>query len=271
VTSDFDLPVIPNPDQIRVREFATVRRGYDPDQVRDYLNVIADHVQQMDRDLRSRKPAEPMSAGEHLAARLAAEEEAKAARQKQPFGDPYADLGKRFASVIETADREAAKVVEEAKEEANRILTAARTEADRIRVDAQARAEEARHEASEQLVRAREEADRIIGGLSGRREALITQMQEMQTRLLGVAKELETAVADRDEIIDKAMEARAERPSAFQRPTEQEPGAKKPDPVDPRYEDLWVSKEAKESKDDSVDIPDLAPIDLDFDDDTRAD
>jgi hypothetical protein len=31
-------------------------------------------------------------------------------------------------------------------------------------------------------------------------------------------------------------------------------------PVDPRYEDLWVQK------DDSIELPDLASIDLDFDD-----
>jgi hypothetical protein len=30
--------------------------------------------------------------------------------------------------------------------------------------------------------------------------------------------------------------------------------------VDPRYEDLWVTKDA------SIDLPDLASIDLDFDD-----
>jgi hypothetical protein len=35
------------------------------------------------------------------------------------------------------------------------------------------------------------------------------------------------------------------------------------DVVDPRYEDLWASEPA------TVDIPDLAPIDVDFDDEAR--
>ena len=261
MTNDLDLPIVPSAEQIRMREFATIRRGYDPDQVRDYLRQIADHVGTMERDLRARKGPAPsqMTPGEHLAAQVAAAE-----TRPQPFGDPYADLGKRFATMIESADREATKVLEEARTEAARILDQARTEADRIRVDAQARAEEARHEASEALVRAREEADRIIGGLSGRREALITQMQEMQSRLLGVAKELESAVAGRDEMIERGVASRTERPAAAS-PT---PTPRRTEPVDPRYEDLWVSKE---SKDEQVDIPDLAPIDLDFDDDTRAD
>ena len=252
MTSDLDLPIVPSAEQIRTREFATIRRGYDPDQVRDYLHQIADQVGVMERDLRTRKEkSRSLSPGESLAAQVAAEQ----TRAPQPFGDPYADLGKRFATLIETADREATKVVTEATEEATRVLDQARSEADRIRVDAQARAEEARHEASEALVRAREEADRIIGSLSGRREVLVSQMQEMQSRLLGVAKELETAMTDRDETIEKAMTERSARAT----PREGR------DPVDPRYDDLWVSQEK------AVDIPDLAPIDLDFDDDNRAD
>jgi cell division initiation protein len=252
VNSDLDLPIVPSAEQIRRREFATVRRGYDPDQVRDYLHQVADQVSVMERDLRMRKPpaSAPMTPGEHLAAQVAAAEDARTAK---PFGDPYADLGKRFATMIEQADRESTKVVEEAKTEAARILDQARSEADRIRVDAQARAEEARHEASEALVRAREEADRIIGGLSGRRQALVSQMQEMQTRLLGVAREIESAVQERDDTIDRAVAARSER---------------SPEPVDPRYEDLWVSREPRSAP---IDIPDLAPIDLDFDDENRTD
>jgi cell division initiation protein len=285
VNSDLDLPILPSAEQIRRREFATVRRGYNPDQVRDYLGQVADQVATMERDLRSRKGSTatpsslaggPMTPGEHLAAQVAAEESrrSKDPRERQPFGDPYADLGKRFASMIEAADAEATKVVDEAKQEANRILEQARSEADRIRVDAQARAEEARQEASVALVRAREEADRILGGLSGRRETLVKQMQDMQTRLLDVAQELETAMADRDETIEKAVAARTEHPSSSPREqpssSREQPQPKRaPEPVDPRYEDLWVSK--SDATPGPVDIPDLEPIDLDFGEDPKRD
>ncbi len=80
------------------------------------------------------------------------------------------------------------------------MLNEARSEADRIRVDAQARAEEARQQGTELLERAKQEADRVLLGLSERRETLVQHLQDMQTRLVGVAKELEVAIEDPDGI-----------------------------------------------------------------------
>jgi len=45
--SELDLPLLPNADQIRRRMFATVRRGFDPDQVREYLKQVADQVENL--------------------------------------------------------------------------------------------------------------------------------------------------------------------------------------------------------------------------------
>jgi vacuolar-type H+-ATPase subunit H len=174
--------------------------------------------------------------------------------------DAYAKLAARFGRMIESADREATAVVEEAKADASRILGEARTEADRVRVDAQARAEEARQNGSEELIKAKREADRILGTLANRRESLVTQMQEMQTRLLTVAKDLEVAMDEREAMSGPAAASSAMPSSA----PSTSPQGRKPsgdDLVDPRYEDLWTS-----GKDDAVDIPDLAPMDLDFDD-----
>jgi hypothetical protein len=133
-------------------------------------------------------------------------------------------------------------------------------------------------------VKAREEADRILGGLSQRRETLMSQMQDMQTRLLSVASDLESAMKERGSSPASPETASAEPPPpapaspapAFQRPAspfephEGSPEARKlgsgetdDEIVDPRYEDLWTSPGK------SVDIPDLAPIDLDFDDEAR--
>ena len=39
-STEFDMTVAPSAEQIRKREFATVRRGYDADQVRDYLRQV---------------------------------------------------------------------------------------------------------------------------------------------------------------------------------------------------------------------------------------
>src|SRR5436853_5666230 len=53
--SDLDLPLLPSADQIRRRKFATVRRGYDPDQVDDYLKQVAEQVEALETDLRDER------------------------------------------------------------------------------------------------------------------------------------------------------------------------------------------------------------------------
>jgi vacuolar-type H+-ATPase subunit H len=178
-----------------------------------------------------------------------------AAEAKQ---DPYEGFTTRMADLIRAADEQAQKLLADAHSEAARTLSEARSEADRIRTDAQSRAEEARYQGSEALRRAREEADRALTGLSSRREKLILQLQEMQSRLLGVARELETAI---DPAGDPASEIFSERPSSsaplsspIATPAPPRPPSPDPitpaglptsggssDPVDPRYEDLWAS------------------------------
>jgi DivIVA domain-containing protein len=309
MTSDLDLPLLPSAEQIRRREFATVRRGYDPDQVRDYLGQVATQVETLEKDLRENKlrgqAKSPMSPGEALASKVAEEDTALAAQPPAPpqvlpaapaHDDAYERLSARFATMIEAADREATKIVDEAKAEAQRLLTEARTEADRIRVDAQARAEEARQRGSEELAKAKEEADRTLGSLATRREALVRQMHDMQTKLLAVAHDLDISMQERDQAERSSAAAPAAAASAPSTTTERaaqtapqvipepepeieaEPKAEtetKPDTkprgfdddlVDPRYEDLWASNDTG-----SVEIPDLATIDVDFDDDTRKD
>src|SRR5436190_7505357 len=68
--NDLDLPLLPSAEQIRRREFATVRRGYDPDQVREYLQGVAGQVETLERELRERRKTPPSpSPGETLAGR----------------------------------------------------------------------------------------------------------------------------------------------------------------------------------------------------------
>jgi DivIVA domain-containing protein len=250
MTSDLDMPLLPSAEQIRRREFATIRRGYDPDQVRDYLQQVAEQVETLEHEIRDRKMAAEADAGPV----------ARASVETAPTDeDAYEALAKRFSGLIETADKEASRILEEAKAEAEHLLDQARSEADRIQVDAQARAEEARHQGTEALGKAREEADRILSTLTQRRESLVRQMHEMRTRLLAVAEDLETEMDEAS-----ASDPAAGRPVG----TALRPGSDDDDDdiVDPRYEDLWVSSSEDPS---TVDIPDLASIDLDVDDDAR--
>jgi DivIVA domain-containing protein len=249
-TSDLDMPLLPSSEQIRRREFATVRRGYDPQQVRMYLTSIADQVETLERELSQLR----METDAAVARREAAAEPAPAGDETD---DPYDALSKRFANLIEIADQEAARTIEDARREAAHALEEARSEADRIRVDAQAHAEEARQEGSDLLERARIESERVLAGLADRRQALLDQLQEMRTTLLAAADELALPLEDAEAHADDGVADDGVADGAIR--AELEAGSQPDAIVDPRYEDLWVSPE-------SVELPDLAAIDLDFDD-----
>ena len=176
--TNLDLPVLISAEQIRRREFVTIRRGYDPDQVRAYLVQLADQIELMRVLLRD------------------AQAEAQTARRttEQPRQDPYQQLGERVASVIREADHVAEAITGEAHRDAERVTREARADADRIRTDAQSKAEESRSRAETAVRTARQEADRTIAGLSTRRDALVDQIASMQERLIGVARDLESAM-----------------------------------------------------------------------------
>jgi DivIVA domain-containing protein len=257
-TSDLDMPLLPSAEQIRRREFATVRRGYDPQQVRTYLASIAKQVGTLEREL-SQLRLEVGSA----AARgdgPTATPPPTSAPASSGTGDPYDALSKRFAALIEMADQEAERILENARTESELALDEARTEADRIRVDAQAHAEESRQEGTELLERARTESSRVLAGLGERRRELIGQLEEMRSKLLTVAEDLVVP-------IEEAASAEAEDAGLVQpiAGAGGDDGAQAGNadegetPLDPRYEDLWVHK------DPSIEIPDLAAIDLEFD------
>lgn len=257
-STDLDLPLLPSADQIRRREFATIRRGYDPEQVREYLVMISRQVEILERELRE--------------ARLHATPSAEVVTVPEPREDPYERLAARMADVLRTSDEQAEHILQEAQEEATLTLSEARSEADRIRVDAQSQAEEARHEGGEVLRNAEEEAERILSTLSARRETLVEQLQQMQSRLIGVAQELETAIVGDDDVFeeqdleDSTEESAGDPETLIDEPLfdEDESGetteaAGETGLVDPRYEDLWVSPDAA-----ALDLGDLT---LDVEDD----
>lgn len=276
--TNLDLPVLISAEQIRRREFVTIRRGYDPDQVRAYLGQLADQIELMRVLLRD------------------AQADAQTARRTtaQPRQDPYEQLGERVASVIREADHAAEAITGEAHRDAERVTREARADADRIRTDAQAKAEEARSRAEAAVRTARQEADRTIAGLSTRRDALVDQIASMQERLIGVAHDLESAmdvqftipdIPPIKDLLDEPAEGAAAdenaaskgfapsaevwgdvgdpsevEASAAPEPTVVVAGAGDDDPSihDPSYEELWEGTGAMK-----LDIPTL---DLDWDD-----
>lgn len=264
MATEIDLPFLPSAAQIRRREFASVRRGYDPDQVREYLTQVAEQIETLEQEVRESKlqPAEgPKSEGP--------------ARPADPPSseDPYERLSKRLATLLATADKEAEGLLGEAKADAARMLDDARAEADRIRVDAQARAEEARQQGNELLERAKQEADRVLLGLSERRETLVQHLQDMQTRLVGVAKELEVAIED-PQGADRSRAAGVEMSKADSEPAASPASASSNAPGDPEHRADPESSDGIDGlegmlPDDAIDMPGIPPLELDFDDDSE--
>ncbi len=238
--SDQDmLPPPPSAEQIRRREFATIRRGYDPEQVRTYLSSVADQIELLERELNQLR----LEASSAAARNDQMADPATASSPAPPAEDPYEALSKRFAGLIETADHEAQAILENAKSEAKRALDEARSEADRIKVDAQAHAEEGRQEVADLLERATTEADRVLSTLAERRRSLATQLEEMRGKLIAMAEDLAPP-------IEEAARADAEDNEVAE-VSDQDAEA----PVDPRY-DFSVKKEG------SLEIPDLEPLDV---------
>jgi DivIVA domain-containing protein len=269
VATDIDLPILPSAAQIRRREFASVRRGYDPDQVRDYLGQVAEQLKGLEQQLQEAR----LQAGV-----------AGSPPGPLPSEDPYERLAKRLTTLLATADHEAEGILGEARADAGRMVNEARTEADRIRVDAQAHAEEARQQGNELLERAKQEADRVVVGLSTRRENLVQQLQDMQSRLIGVAKELEVAI---DDPIPTPQPIPAERPVAEAAPQAATavPAVEEPTPSSPpgateqeqtgegHSSDHGDTVDSLEGMlaDDGLDLPDMKSLKLDFEDDSDDD
>jgi DivIVA domain-containing protein len=194
--SSFDLPHEPSGEQIRGREFSPARRGYDPDQVRDYLYSLAERFESMDLELQETRRSMQQ-------AEARASQGATASPEAEPEEDPYEAFGKRVAGVLAAADKEGARILKEAKAEAKQIVEEARSEAAQIRVDADGHADVTKAEAGGLLEQAREEADRTLADLAGRRRVLAGQLEAMQSRLLDAAKTIGAIMEDPD--VDTAM------------------------------------------------------------------
>ena len=274
-STELDLPVLVTPEQIRRREFVTTRRGYDVEQVRDYLDQLAGQVGQMESMLRS------------VMLQAGAAERAETG----PRADPYERLAERVADVLRTTDREADRIRREAKDDAERILRDARADADRVRLDAQAKAEQSREEADRALREAKSRADRTITGLANRRDALVEQLAAMQERLVGVAQELEAAIERPDDVaaeVAAEMQSGVEDAPALDQEADGGPEHSTPSaepgpsaPVDtttrlidlgappPTVEELWESADPHD-----LQIPEIPPLELDWhdaEDDDRPD
>src|SRR5262245_55643233 len=141
---DMDVTTRREAGSIRTRRFATVRKGYDPDQVHHYLEQVADWVDDLETDLATaraelRTMPVPRAVPEHMQPTVTSGQ-----------ADPFAALGTRVADLLRSAEDHARSIREEADASAERTLEEAREEALRVRRRAQEESEAVREAAEEQ-------------------------------------------------------------------------------------------------------------------------
>ena len=218
-TWESELPSSASAGWLNLPTFATVRRGYDPAQVMEYVTRLTDHLDALRNEVR-RLQAESSQRD------VTREEHAPTAQdQYEGVGARVADLMRTFDQDVEKlrqdAEEEAGRIVAEARSEADRIQqetqrlhgeaaakaervqAKARTEADRIRLDAQSKAEDVRLQATEALRDAQKESDKVLSSLASRHEALMEELRVIRDRMVDTTRGIEATIeaAVREEVV----------------------------------------------------------------------
>jgi cell division septum initiation protein DivIVA len=243
-TWESGLPSSATAGSLNLPTFATVRRGYDPDQVLEYVTRLTDHLDALATEVRQLQA--------ELSQRdVAQEEQASGAKDEyEGVGARVADLMRTFDQDVERlrqdAETEAGRIVAEARSEADRIQheaersrgeaaakaervqAKAETEADRIRLDAQSKAEDVRRQAEEALREAKKESERFISSLASRREALMEELRVIRDRMVDATRGIEATIEDalRDQIVivgEAPEEESADEPADLASSTEANP------------------------------------------------
>jgi hypothetical protein len=176
-TADVELFGPPDADGTYPR-FTTVLRGFDPDQVRDYILRLAARVEALEAELEETRAQRDTARKHYGAAR----------------DDAYNELGQRMADVLRMADHQADKIRREADEESKQRVSQSKQLAQQIEREADERAERLRAEGEETLQRARIERDELLGGLTATRDLALADLSATRDHLTGIVERLNIAM-----------------------------------------------------------------------------
>ncbi len=122
------------PDDVARHTFANVRRGFDPSEVRDYLESIA--VALRTTAEREQQLLDELADAERRASNPVLDEPTLTAAVGQETARVLHSAHEVADEMVANAEAEAARLLGEATEEAERLLTAATEEADRVQTAA---------------------------------------------------------------------------------------------------------------------------------------
>jgi cell division septum initiation protein DivIVA len=205
--------------------FDTVRRGYAPDQVAEYLQRVATFVLSLEARL-----TETMS---ELLETKRERDDARAALEASAAQDPSDGASDRVTQLVQTFDHEVSGLLRDAeieaerlrsdvrmeadrilvlaRQEAKRVIGEADAEAERIRADARMLERESQIRAGRLIIEAREEADRAESHLGTVRGRMLDTFRDIRERTITALGEVEAvieggATSDRVVIVDEAVE-----------------------------------------------------------------
>jgi DivIVA domain-containing protein len=206
------------PDDVARHSFGTVRRGFDPGEVRAYLESLAAGLRGVAE--RERELLEQLGAAED--------------RARHPVFDDSmltSALGNETARVLQSAHEVAAEMVAKAEAEAARLLTEASAEIEQNRTRTEARlaelsaaaeaaalelSEATRQEANATMATARNEADALLDQARDECRGMVDEAQALRTRVLGdlskrrkvLHAQIEQLRAGRERLAQTVLDAR---------------------------------------------------------------
>jgi DivIVA domain-containing protein len=198
--------------------FAIVRRGFDADEVKAYLQSVARSMEEF--ELREQELREALAAADERAAHPVVDE-----------ATLTASLGQHSAQILRHAHEEAARILVEAQEGASSLLREAQNEANEIQARSEGAsaervaeaelmvantAQEARAEGDQIRGEARADADEVIARAKEEGRALLEQVQDARKRILSdlasrrraLSMQIEQLRAARDEMAAAVSGAR---------------------------------------------------------------
>lgn len=195
------------PQTIRDAGFATVRRGYDPDEVESFKARIADALEQVQRqatDMETRARA--------AVAKLQELSRQAAARQPEPASSAPAagakgELQETISRTLLLAQRTADATLADAREHAAALLAQGQEEAARLLDSARSMAartiDDARHDARRSAEDERVRAENEVHALLARRDFLLADVDQLEVYLQSERERLREAANRLFDLIDR--------------------------------------------------------------------
>jgi cell division septum initiation protein DivIVA len=185
------------PDAVPPPSFKTVKRGFDQDQVADYISRLNERLRSHERQVRQvRQEAEQIKRERDAALRERAEllqQQAVSTTADEAVagnGVKYEQLSGRVTEILAGLDREVEKIRGDADAEAAQIVEHARSEAYRVSREA----EDARAAATSAAHRASKQAEKSVAEMEARRGEVLQELRRTCSGFLDVIGNLAASI-----------------------------------------------------------------------------